>query len=127
MEEVKAPVPVPSVVLLLDVVGNAEVFQQIPLAVIPEPADTFPPLLAEVVVMLDIAVVVTAGKDVPPINTKETSLVVLFSVIPVIGLAVLASAQDFELGVVASVKDVFAAVPGKGQLAASMDPEAASG
>ena len=61
MELVKLPVPVPSVVLLLPVVGLADVFQQTPLAVIEAPPSEviFPPLVAVDVVIADIAVVVT--------------------------------------------------------------------
>jgi len=59
----KLPVPVPSVVLLLLVVGLADVLQHTPLAVTePPPSDvTLPPVKAVVVVMEDAAVVVTVG------------------------------------------------------------------
>jgi hypothetical protein len=55
---VKIPVPVPSVVLLLDVVGLAEVPQQTPLTVTVAPPSeaTFPPLVA---VVDDVAAVVS--------------------------------------------------------------------
>ena len=60
---VKVPVSVPSVVLLFDVVGLADVFQHTPLAVSDAPPSdvTFPPLEAVVPVMEEAAVVVTAG------------------------------------------------------------------
>jgi hypothetical protein len=63
IELVKLPVPVPSLVLLFDVVGFCEVLQHTPRTVTDElPCDvTFPPLLAEFVVMFVIAVVVTVG------------------------------------------------------------------
>ncbi len=61
---VKVPVPVPSVVLLLAVVGFAEVLQQTPLAVTAAPpsAVTFPPLVAVVWVILVTEVVVRVGR-----------------------------------------------------------------
>jgi len=63
MEIEKVPAPVPSVVLLLLVVGLADVLQQTPLAVTEAPpsAVTFPPLMAVDVVTFDAAVVVTVG------------------------------------------------------------------
>ena len=63
IELVKLPVPVPSVVLLSETVGSADVLQHTPLAVTePPPSDvTFPPLDALVDVTEDIPVVVTVG------------------------------------------------------------------
>ena len=60
---VKVPVPVPSVVLLFDVVGLADVLQHTPLAVTDAPPSdvTSPPLEAVVVVVEDTSVVVTVG------------------------------------------------------------------
>jgi hypothetical protein len=60
---VKTPVPVPSVVLLLAVVGLAEVFQQTPLAatVAPPSEVTFPPLVAAVDDVAVVVPVVTVG------------------------------------------------------------------
>ena len=68
----KLPVPVPSVVLLLLVVGLVEVLQQTPLIVTGTPPSeaTLPPLEALVEVIEDTAVVVTvgvmAGMNTPP-------------------------------------------------------------
>ena len=58
------PVPLPSVVWLLAVVGFEEVFQQTPLTVtVAPPSDvTFPPLVAVVWVIFVTAVVVTVGR-----------------------------------------------------------------
>ena len=63
MELVNAPVPVPSVVWLLAVVGFAVVLQQTPRAVTDAPplSVTFPPLAAVVAVMSETEVVVTVG------------------------------------------------------------------
>ena len=63
IELVKLPVPVPSEVLLSDVVGLTEVLQQTPLAVIVAPPleVTFPPLETLLAVIEDTAVVVTVG------------------------------------------------------------------
>ena len=60
---VKMPVPVLSVVLLLKIVGLADVLQQTPLAVTCAPPllVTFPPLEAVVVVMEDTPWEVTVG------------------------------------------------------------------
>jgi hypothetical protein len=60
---VKVPVPVPSVVLLLAVVGPDDVFQHIPLAVtVAVPADvTLPPPVALVCVKLPTSEVFTTG------------------------------------------------------------------
>ena len=62
-ELVKLPVSVPSVVLLLEVVGVCEVLQQTPLAVTvaPPSEEILPPLVAEVVEIADAAVVVSVG------------------------------------------------------------------
>jgi hypothetical protein len=59
----KLPVPTPSIVLLLDIVGSADVFQHTPLAVIAAPPSEviFPPLEA-VVPETEVTVeVVTVG------------------------------------------------------------------
>lgn len=63
MALVKLPVPDPSVLLLLAVVGSCEVLQQIPLADTDEPPskETFPPPDAAVVLMEDIDRVVSVG------------------------------------------------------------------
>ena len=60
---VKIPDPVPSVVIELATVGFWVVAQQIPRVVTAEPPslEIFPPLVAVVVVMADIAVVVKVG------------------------------------------------------------------
>ena len=70
---VKLPVPVLSEVLLFDVVGLAEVFQQTPLAVTEAPpsAVTFPPLEALLVVIEDMAVVVTVGVVVEVVKVRS--------------------------------------------------------
>ena len=64
MELVKLPVPVPSVVWLLLVVGFCEVLQQMPLAVMLAPPSEvmLPPPVAVVWVMLLTLLVVTVGK-----------------------------------------------------------------
>ena len=58
------PIPTPSIVWLLVVVGFDEVLQHTPLAVTVDPPSdvTFPPLLAVVCVVLVTAVVVTVGR-----------------------------------------------------------------
>ena len=63
IELVKLPVPVPSEVWLLLVVGLADVLQQTPRAVIVAPPSevTFPPLDALIEVMDDTSLVVTVG------------------------------------------------------------------
>ena len=60
---VKAPVPVPSVVLLSEVVGSADVLQQTPLKVTEAPPSSviFPPLEAVVEVMAEGLVVLSVG------------------------------------------------------------------
>ena len=60
---VKAPVPEPSEVWLLEIVGFADVLQQTPLAVTAAPPSllTLPPLVALIEVMFDTVVVVTVG------------------------------------------------------------------
>ena len=60
---VKLPVPVPSVVLLAEVVGFDDVLQHTPRAVTVAPPSlvTLPPELAEVAAIRDTAVVVTVG------------------------------------------------------------------
>ena len=62
-ELVKLPVPLPSVVLLSAVVGLEEVLQHTPRAVTIEPPSSviFPPLCAELSVMLLIDIVDTVG------------------------------------------------------------------
>jgi hypothetical protein len=62
---VKAPVPVPSVVLLLAVVGPEDVFQHTPLAVtVDVPAeDTLPPQVVVVCIILLTSEVFTTGAD----------------------------------------------------------------
>ena len=64
-ELVKLPVPVPSVVRLLEMVGFWLVLQQTPRAVTDAPPSlvTLPPLLAEVEVTAVNAVVVNIGND----------------------------------------------------------------
>jgi uncharacterized membrane protein YdcZ (DUF606 family) len=77
IELVNAPVPVPSVVLLLAVVGLVAMFQQIPRAVTDAPPSfvIFPPLLAVVVVIKVIAVVDRVGTtDVTALVVKLISL-----------------------------------------------------
>lgn len=66
------PVPVPSEVVLLLVVGLADVLQQTPRAVMEAPpsAVTFPPLEAVVPVTADAAVVVTVGTVVAALCLK---------------------------------------------------------
>ena len=61
----KEPPPVPLVVWLLFIVGLVLVLQQTPRAVTEAPpvAVTLPPLVADVVVMFETAVVVTVGFD----------------------------------------------------------------
>ncbi len=56
-----------------EVVGFVEVLQQTPSVVIGEPPldVTFPPLLAVVAVIFEIAVVVTVGKATDVVNVKE--------------------------------------------------------
>jgi hypothetical protein len=73
---VNTPVPVPSEVLLLAVVGFAEVFQQTPLAVTAAPPSevTFPPLVAAVDDVVVVVPVVTVGGTVPAGVVKVTSL-----------------------------------------------------
>ena len=63
MELVNTPVPVPSVVLLSAVVGFCNVLQQTPRAVIAPPPSLviFPPVLADVPVIADTAVVEIEG------------------------------------------------------------------
>jgi hypothetical protein len=61
---VKDPVPLPSDVLLLDIVGFSEVFQQTPLEVTSAPPSpvTFPPDVAVVWVIAVTLAVVTTGR-----------------------------------------------------------------
>ena len=61
---VKAPIPVPSIVLLLAMVGAAEVLQHIPRTVMLPPPSLviFPPDAAVVWVMVVIAVVVIVAR-----------------------------------------------------------------
>ena len=62
-ELTKLPTPVPSVVLLFEIVGPVELPQQTPLAVTVAPPSTvmFPPAVAVVVVMDPALVVVKVG------------------------------------------------------------------
>jgi hypothetical protein len=73
---VKIPVPVPSVVLLLAVVGLAEVPQHTPLTVTVAPPSevTFPPLVAVVDDDAVVVPVVTVGGTVPAGVVNVTSL-----------------------------------------------------
>jgi hypothetical protein len=68
--DVKLPVPEPSVVWEPEMVRLGEVPQQTPLAVTVAPPSlvTFPPLVAAVCVMPDVAVVVTDGKAAEVVN-----------------------------------------------------------
>ncbi len=70
------PTPVPLLVLLFAVVGFGEVLQHTPLAVTVAPPALFtvPPLVAEVAVIFEIAVVVTVGIVAFAIVVKEISL-----------------------------------------------------
>jgi hypothetical protein len=72
----KEPVPVLSVVLLLLVVGLADVLQQTPLAVTVAPPleETFPPLEALFDVIEDMAVVVTVGTVTDTVRFTYTAL-----------------------------------------------------
>jgi hypothetical protein len=65
MELEKVPMPEPSIVQALAMVGPADTLQHIPLAVTGAPPSetTFPPPLAEVDLMDDNSAVVTAGKS----------------------------------------------------------------
>jgi len=65
-ELVKLPVPVPSVVLLLEIVGAVEVFQHIPRAVNVEPPSlvTLPPDIAAAGVIAEMTFVVTVGATI---------------------------------------------------------------
>ena len=70
----KLPVPVPSLVTELPIVGLAVVAQQTPLPVIVAPplSKTFPPDIAVVDVIEVIAVVVSVGTTIWP-DVNETS------------------------------------------------------
>jgi hypothetical protein len=74
IELVKLPVPVPSVVLLLETVGAADVFQQTPLAVtlLPPSLVILPPAVAPAEVTEVAAVVVIVGRTIEVV--KVTSL-----------------------------------------------------
>ncbi len=69
----KTPVPVPLDVVLSAVVGFTFVLQHTPRAVTAAPPSsvTFPPLSAEVDVILEIAVVVTVGSTAVVVNIKS--------------------------------------------------------
>jgi len=84
IELVKLPVPVPFVVLMLLVVGLADVLQQTPLAVIVAPPSevTFPPLVAVDVVTADIAVVVTVGAIVEVVKVLSSPSLVPALLLP---------------------------------------------
>ena len=73
IELVKLPVPVLSVVLLLEVVGLADVLQHTPLSVTEAPPleVTFPPLDELLAVIEDIAVVVTVGMIGDVVNVRS--------------------------------------------------------
>ena len=73
---VKEPVPVPSEVLLLAIVGLPEVFQQTPLAVTVAPPSfvTEPPPEAEVWVIPVTVLVVTVGRTISGEVVNVTSL-----------------------------------------------------
>jgi hypothetical protein len=64
MELVNSPVPVPSVVQVPPTVGFADVLQQTPLAVTSAPPSEvmLPPPVADVLVILEMAVVTTVGR-----------------------------------------------------------------
>ena len=66
IELVKLPDPVPSVVLLFEIVGVDDVFQQIPRAVIGDPPSLviLPPVVAEAELTADIGVVLRTGKTI---------------------------------------------------------------
>lgn len=68
MALVNEPVPVPSVVRVLAIVGPVLVFQHTPRAVIAAPPSELilPPAAAEEEVMVFIAVVVRVGSEGPP-------------------------------------------------------------
>ena len=63
IELVKLPEPVPFVVMLFEIVGGDEIFQQTPRAVTAAPPSLVivPPLVAVVCVIADAAVVVRTG------------------------------------------------------------------
>ena len=69
---VKVPEPVPSVVLLFEIVGFVVVAQQTPFADIVEPPSlvTVPPLVAVVLVIAVMAVVVTTGASARVVNAS---------------------------------------------------------
>jgi len=72
-ELVKLPEPVPSVVLLLEIVGPDEVFQQTPLAVTAAPPSVviLPPLVTVVDVTPEITAVVITGKIADVVNVSS--------------------------------------------------------
>jgi hypothetical protein len=72
---VKIPVPVPSEVLLLAVVGLVEVLQHTPLDVTAAPPSevTFPPLVAVAVDVAVVVPVITVG-GIIGFEVKETAL-----------------------------------------------------
>lgn len=67
---VKLPVPVPAFVVEFAIVGEEDVLQQIPFAVMADPPSLLmlPPDIADVAVMLDIELVVTVGR----VNSPKT-------------------------------------------------------
>ena len=72
--------------------------------------------------MEETAVVVRTGVTLQVMIQKVISFVVVFSVMFVSGKAVLAPAQEWEFGVVASVKVVLLLVPGNGHAAILIVP-----
>jgi hypothetical protein len=68
IELAKLPVPVPSIVLELAIVGAVVVLQQTPLAVTVKPPSLLiiPPETAEVEAILEIVLVVIVGRDNSP-------------------------------------------------------------
>ncbi len=71
-------------------------------------------LLVEIAEAASVVAVGAVPPPEPPMKSKVTVLVEVFSAMLVMGLAVLAPAHDFMLGVVASVNDVLLLEPGHG-------------
>ena len=74
MALVKVPVPLPSLVLLSAVVGLVDVLQHTPLALMSEPAVTFPPLSALMDVTPVTAVVETVGRETDAVVVNVRSM-----------------------------------------------------